>query len=237
MSRRVQAKQQAREQARRIREEQERQHRRVVRTVWVFAIIVVAGIGTWIGVAVGTGGTSNTVATPGSVVQLSDFQGLQSTPAPWQPEYGSLPQRLGALTSLGLPPNGDESYHIHAHLAIFVDGKPVTVPANVAISAAEGIEAPMHTHDTSGIIHIEAAQPSNAFTLGAFFDLWGVTFSADQIGSYHNAGSSMVQVYVNGHRVTDPARYVLQPHDEVVVGYGTLGSFPHAVPFSWSPGF
>ncbi len=236
MTSRVRAKQQAREQARRIREEQERQHRRVVRMVWALAVILVVGVGTWIGFAVSTGGTANTAGTLGSAVQLSDFQGLQSTPAPWQPEYGSLSERLGALESLGLPPNGDESYHIHAHLAIFVDGKPVTVPANVAISAAAGIEAPMHTHDTSGVIHIEAGQSSDAQTLGAFFDLWGVTFSADQIGSYHNVGSSTVQVYVNGHHISDPARYVLRPHDDIVVGYGTPGSFPHAVSFSWPPG-
>ena len=35
----------------------------------------------------------------------------------------------------------------------------------------------MHTHDTTGVVHIEASQPSNAFTLGAFsiwaFSRWG----------------------------------------------------------------
>ncbi len=236
MASRAKAKEQARERARQLREEQERSHRRAVRLAWLSGAIVALGIIAWISFAILGGGSTNNLSNSGSALQLSDLQGLQSTPAPWQPEYGSLPERLATLQSFGLPSNGDESYHVHAHLAIYVNGSPVTVPANVAISAADQIEAPMHTHDTSGVIHIEASQPSNAFTLGAFFDLWGVTFSANQLGSYQDSSGSTVQVYVNGHRIADPAHYALRPHDDIVVGYGTPGSFPHIVAFTWPTG-
>ncbi len=159
--------------------------------------------------------------------------GLQVSPAPWSPEYVSLPARLAALR---LPPNGDESYHIHAHLAIYVKGQPVTVPANVGISFAARLESPMHTHDTSGAIHIEASQPSDAFNLGAFFDIWGVKFTATQLGGYTDTANKTVQVYVNGQPVADATRYVLHPHDDIVVGYGAPGSVPKTVAFSWPPG-
>ncbi len=167
-------------------------------------------------------------------VNVGTLPGLQVSPAPWPPEYAHLPARLAALS---LPPNGDESYHIHAHLAVYVDGQPVIVPANVGISFAAELESPMHTHDTSGIIHIEASQPSDAFTLGAFFDIWGVRFTATQLGAYTDTAGKTVQVYVNGQPAVDPARYVLRPHDEIVVGYGAPGSVPKTVPFTWPPGF
>ena len=159
--------------------------------------------------------------------------GLQSTAAPWAPEYAHLPERLAALD---LPPNGDESYHIHAHLAVYVDGHPVPVPADVGISAAAGLESPMHTHDVSGVIHIEASKPSDAFTLGAFFDLWGVTFTPDTLGGYQSGDGKTVQVYVNGQLVTDgPARPV-HTHDDIVVIYGAPGSSPTTDPYTWPAG-
>ena len=170
---------------------------------------------------------------PGPAVDVGSLPGLQSSAAPWQPEYAQLPARLAALH---LPPNGDERYHIHAHLAVFVDGQAVAVPANVGISMTAGLESPMHTHDTTGVIHIEASQPSNAFTLGAFLDLWGVTFTSDQLGGYHNTNDKAVHVYANGQPITDPARYPLHPHDDIVIGYGSPDSFPHAVPYTWPAG-
>ena len=216
------------------REAAQRQRRRRVRPISAAAaVVIVAALGVGIAASLAAGGPAGPAATSGPAVDLAALPGLQATAAPWQPEYASLPVRLAALA---LPPNGDERYHIHAHLAVFVDGTPVTVPANVGISAAAQIESPMHTHDTSGVIHIEASAPSDAFTLGAFFDIWGVTFDAQQLGSYRDGGGRSVQVYVNGRQIADPTRYVLQPHDDIVVGYGTPGSFPQTVPFAWPPG-
>lgn len=167
-------------------------------------------------------------------VNVNALPGLEVTPAPWRPEYTHLPTRLAPLN---LPPNGDESYHIHAHLAVFVNAQPVAVPANVGISIADRLESPMHTHDTSGIVHIEASRPSDAFTLGAFFDIWGVKFTGTQLGAYTSTTGKTLQVYVNGQPVANPTQYVLRPHDDIVVGYGAPGSVPKTVPFTWPAGY
>jgi hypothetical protein len=149
-------------------------------------------------------------------------EGVRATKPPWQPEYQHLQQRLDAMK---LPPVGDESYHAHALLHVYVNGQPVTVPANIGIDASRGIETSLHTHDTSGVIHMEAAHPY-PFTLGDFFEVWGVRFSDTQLGAYSNSGSETVQVYVNGQRISDPASYELKAHDNIVVAYGEPGSFP-----------
>ena len=143
--------------------------------------------------------------------------GLQAGPAPWPPEVAHLGRRLGALH---LPGESDAAFHIHARLRIFVDGQPVAVPAGVGIDPAGGLLAPLHTHDASGIVHIEADRPF-PFTLGQFFSVWGVRFSGAHLGSY-----GAPHVYVNGRLVADPVDHVMHAHDRIVVGVGPVGSFP-----------
>lgn len=156
--------------------------------------------------------------------QTAALPGIQATAPPWAPTYDGLPQRIAGL---GFPPNGDESFHIHALLHVFVKGQAFPVAANVGVT--RGIESPLHTHDTSGIIHIEAGQPF-PFKLSDFFAIWGVKFSATQLGDLKNHGEDSVQVYVNGQKVNDGPGHVLAAHDNIVVAYGALGSFPTTPP-------
>lgn len=184
--------------------------------------------------ASGGSGLHTTNAQRAAAVATGNLTGLQSTPAPWQPEYPHLADRLAELH---LPANGDESYHVHAHLSVYVNGQQVPVPGNVGITATltGGIEATMHTHDTSGIIHMEAGNPY-PFKVSDFLDVWGVKFTDTQLGAYTDRGQDRVWMYVNGKPISDPVTYVLRPHDNVVLAYGRAGSFPTNVPFNWPPG-
>jgi hypothetical protein len=120
-------------------------------------------------------------------------------------------------------------------LRVYVNGRPVTIPANVGIDPQGQFIAPLHTHDTSGVIHMEATQ-TYPFTLGQFFTVWGVKFTPDQLGGYRTGGGNTVAVYVNGKPVTNPAAYVLKAHDTTVVAYGKPGSFPTKFTPSFAPG-
>jgi hypothetical protein len=79
--------------------------------------------------------------------------------------------------------------HLHPWLQIFINTSTGNV--SVAVPTAVGILdpqitngdanggscfEPMHTHDSSGIIHIEAGSVSNQYTLDAFFTIWKVTY-------------------------------------------------------------
>jgi hypothetical protein len=160
------------------------------------------------------------VASAGSAGSAT--AGIRATKPPWSPEYAHLQQRLKALN---LPPVGNESYHIHALLHVYVNGKPVTVPANIGLYRTKGICSSIHTHDTSGVIHMEAAR-RYPFTLGDFFIVWGVRFSSTQLGAYTNGGGKRVWFYVNGKPIGYPKSYVMKAHDNIVVAYGKLSSFP-----------
>src|SRR6476661_8459322 len=191
----------------------------------VIGIVVVIASG-------GSSSSSGTPATNGNSVPAAAEVGVQTTPPPWEPEYDHLSERLQAL---GLPGLNEQIFHIHALLHVYVNGKPVTVPANIGLKEPTGPFSPIHTHDTSGIIHMEADQ-QYPFTLGEFFAVWGVRFSNDQLGSYKSNGNEKLTAYVNGKKVSDPVNYVMNEHDVISVGYGKPGSFPTNPPANFPAG-
>lgn len=122
----------------------------------------------------------------------------------------------------GLPMLGAEGQvlHIHSHLDVFVDGKAVTVPAEIGIDVPKQQISPLHTHDTTGVVHIESPVKAD-FTLGQFMTEWNVPISKDAIGSLKVGDGKELHVYVNGkEQAGDPASLKLAAHDEIAVVYG-----------------
>lgn len=124
----------------------------------------------------------------------------------------------------------DESYHVHALVSIYHDGKRLALPESIGRSSSCSYE--MHTHDGSGVVHIETDGPKT-FTLGQFFALWGQALSASAV-----AGLSGTPTFyaVDNEQVTrittDPAALALSPHREIVIVTGTP---PEQVPrYDWN---
>ncbi len=84
-----------------------------------------------------------------------------------------------SFSSPPFPCIAEQNYYIHIHpyLQIWVDGKNVTIPANIGIHRSGGCLEPIHTHDTSGILHIELSQAESSknWTLDDFFTIWKYT--------------------------------------------------------------
>jgi hypothetical protein len=144
----------------------------------------------------------------------------------------------------GLKPQPKEflTNHVHAHLDVFVDGKPVTVPSGIGIKIDNpavrrfdepdgsvsygGIElcneaciSPLHTHDVSGIIHTESADPKPN-TLGEFFIEWGVELSDTCVGEY--CAPETMALYIGGEPyVGDPRAIELTEKKVIVIVVGT----------------
>jgi hypothetical protein len=148
--------------------------------------------------------------------------GVQTGAPPWPPEYQHLQQRI---REIGIPPGGKETFHIHSMLHIYVNGLLSPLPANVGLPP-KGVESSMHTHDSTGIIHMEAPHPF-PYTLGDFFAVWGVKLGPAQVGGLTGLGGDHLHFYVNGKPFTNPAALHLHRYDSVVIGYGADNSFPH----------
>jgi hypothetical protein len=181
---------------------------------WLLAValaVAVAGCGS---------STPSTAGTPGLSIS---GPGLQTSQPPWHPEYAHLAERL---KQIAIPQGGVEKFHIHALLHIYVNGLLSPVPAEVGLDPAKGILSSMHTHDKSGVIHMEAAKPF-PYTLGDFFAVWGVKLGPAQVGGLTGLGGDHLHFYVNGRTLADPAAYHLRNHDNIVIGYGPASRFPH----------
>jgi hypothetical protein len=144
--------------------------------------------------------------------------------APWGANNGRyLKQRLQDIGLHALAAEGTK-LHTHSHLYVVVNGKIYPVPALIGINVRQRFISELHTHDVTGIIHVESPTV-RTFTLGEFFDVWGLRFSSRCLGAYCASGKKQVMVWVHGKRVmTDPRKIVLAPHLSIVVAYGTLAS-------------
>jgi hypothetical protein len=169
----------------------------------------------------------------GSTAVPKNLPGQLTGPAPWPRNVAQLRPRLAALDLPALAFEGTR-LHIHQHLDVFVDGRRVVVPAGIGIDAAGTFISPLHTHDTSGIIHVESPTVRR-FTLGEFFGVWGVRFGPERLGGYVARGDQALRVYVNGRAVDgDPSRLVLAPHQEIVLSFGTPSELPRPIPADYS---
>jgi hypothetical protein len=116
--------------------------------------------------------------------------------------------------------------HYHAHLDVIVDGRHVTVPAQIGIDNIRQAISPLHTHDTTGVVHIESAK-NIPFTLGQFFTEWGEPLATSQVGPKTISSGEVLRVYRNGKPVAgDPAALVLHAHDEIAVWVGPSNATP-----------
>ncbi len=122
--------------------------------------------------------------------------------------------------------------HYHAHVDIIVRDQAATVPAYIGIDTKNHTITALHTHDTSGVIHIESAADV-PFTLGQLFTEWGQPLSANQIGPITAGSGEQVRLYVNGKLVSgDPSAYKFVAHDEIVLWLGPASAQP-TVPSSY----
>jgi len=168
----------------------------------------------------------------GTATTTQQLPGIQVTEAPWQAETDHLGERLLAI---GLPALSQEgtALHTHQHLDIYVHGKPVAIPAGIGINEIVGFISPIHVHDTTGIIHVESPTIQK-FTLGQYFDIWGVRLTASSIGGYANDASSTLLVYVNGKKfIGDPRDVELTAHEEIAMTFGSPQESPK-IPTSYS---
>jgi hypothetical protein len=103
------------------------------------------------------------------------------------------PHRSAANTEFPFPCLAHETLalHIHPYLRIMIEGQPMEVPTAIGIRNPrfdQGLAVggscfePLHTHDTSGIIHIEGPDPNHQYTLGDFFAVWHATYPTIEIG-------------------------------------------------------
>jgi hypothetical protein len=177
------------------------------------------------------------IVAPSIVASPSPRAAVLLWPAPADP--------MERTVQAGLKPQPKEflTNHVHAHLDVFVDGKPVTVPSGIGIKidnpavrrftepdgsvsyggidlCNEACISPLHTHDVSGIIHTESADPKPN-TLGELFIEWGVPLDASCVATFCSP-TTEIATFVDGELTTgDPRAIELTDHREIAIVIGT----------------
>ena len=135
----------------------------------------------------------------------------------------------------GVPCLRDElpTRHLHVHIVVLLDGTNVTVPAGIGVgrpwgTASDGFIltascfAWIHTHDTSGVVHV-FTQVGKSDTLGQLFSVWGQPLSADGALGFNGT----VAVLVNGQPFDgDPRSVPLSNLQNIVLELGKPPATP-----------
>jgi hypothetical protein len=171
-------------------------------------------------------------------------KGLEGVPIPQVPALGKVRELHPGQTIDGIKCDTTEkvAFHIHAHLAIFVNGKQKQVPYGIGIGLPlRGVNSAagpfvtngscfawLHTHAGDGIIHMEAPKQMS-FTLGQFFDIWGQKLSSTQVGPGHGTVTALV-----GGKVVkgDPRNIKLKAHELIQLDVGKPLVGQQKVPFA-----
>jgi hypothetical protein len=126
--------------------------------------------------------------------------------------------------------------HVHTHLTVFVNGQARVIPYGVGIPGAQAVQTSagpfvetgscfywLHTHAYDGIIHVESPSTTDQFTLGQFFDEWGIPLSSTQVGPA--TGKVTVFFTSPGHAAKlytgDPRNLPLGDHYQIQLVVGT----------------
>ncbi len=152
---------------------------------------------------------------------------MNTRPAPW-PNPDQVDARIKAA-GLESAPTESLVVHYHSHLDIFVNGRSEPVAASIG-REDQSLFSPLHTHATSGMIHIEAPS-AQRITLRELFTEWGVRLTNKCIGGYCRA-QTPIKAYIDGKAYSGRiAKIVLKKGEEIAL---VIGSKPAQVPSTWN---
>ncbi|HEY8139622.1 MAG TPA: hypothetical protein VIE86_00900 [Nitrososphaera sp.] len=158
----------------------------------------------------GVGLAASGIVTIFLLYQTYWSEGSPNSPAPGQDQTSFQLEEIHASPSLVM--------HIHAHLSLMRGGEAVVVPEEIGITPelwkdhsldeygpSSGLLAPMHTHDSSGTIHIESTV-DREYTLGEFLRIWGM-----------DPGDVVKVTDTEGNEIQDHENLVLERNAQLVV--------------------
>ena len=123
--------------------------------------------------------------------------GPESIGVPSGPKLATLVNAATGQTIDGVQCQAGEQtvVHVHTHLTIFVNGKAQVIPYGIGVPGFQAVQTAngpfvesgscfywLHVHAYDGIIHVESPTTTQGFTLGQFFDEWGIPLSSTQVG-------------------------------------------------------
>ncbi|HEY5095648.1 MAG TPA: hypothetical protein VII69_11065 [Candidatus Eremiobacteraceae bacterium] len=108
--------------------------------------------------------------------------------------------------------------HHHIHLSLFVDGQQIAIPRGIGMFQPDHNVFIyhqtclyfLHTHDDTGMVHMEPRVGQGSFKLGNVFDMWGEPLTTSNVAGYVGPQTVIVngQTYIGNPRLIQLAPYM-----------------------------
>lgn len=135
---------------------------------------------------------------------------IRETPPPWPaPRDG-----VSYFEAAGVPASrlDDTTGQRVFTLTLTIDGEAVPLAQGIGLDLPRALQAPVHTHDTSGTVWLEG-RGTDEVTLGQFFTVWGVRFTDSCLG----AACGTLLVRADGEPVGAPQDFRLAEVDAALL--------------------
>ena len=218
--------------------------------------------------AVSPSATSSATAAPTPTPPVPSGQTIQTSqgsvsgePDMFTPTEGDTASggQGSPIDGITCDPTMSNNYHVHIFLGVYVNGTQMALPIAIGM---ENPGAPsggfinsascfyhIHTHDSSGIVHVEDPDPNNVpitgtmYTLQNVLDVWGITASANNFGQFKgpvevftsgqvfrgaDANSGVVPASDLTYWGSDPNTVPLYSHEVIIVEVGP--TYPTSLP-------
>ena len=186
------------------------------------------------------------VLSPGAVIGEDN----QFTPNDGDTASGGNGRQIDGIPCA--PSMTENMYHVHAYLGIIVNGTRIAVPDQIGLNVPGPIQSgftataqcyyEIHTHDASGMIHIEspstAALGSSIYTLGTMLDVWGMPVGPNAVGPFNGSVRTFVDrvplktLTANSYTeyAGDPNTIPLYSHEAIWLEIGPVYVLPPNIP-------
>jgi hypothetical protein len=165
-------------------------------------------------------------------------QGPEGIPVPTGPKLATLLNAATGQTIDNVQCQAGEQtvVHVHTHLTIFVNGQARVIPYGIGVPGFQAVQTAqgpfvetgscfywLHVHAYDGIVHVESPSATQGFTLGQFFDEWGIPLSTTQVGP---ATGTVTVFFASpgkkpGLYTGDPRNLPLGDHYQIQLDVGT----------------
>ncbi|HTJ25725.1 MAG TPA: hypothetical protein VMA36_06115 [Candidatus Limnocylindria bacterium] len=155
------------------------------------------------------------------------------------------PTRAPSIDGIACTYDPEKGYHQDVHVSLFVRGRQLAVPLGIGMIGPQVAPYPsgpyaggayagnddcvywMHTHDATGIVHVEPQEAHQTFSLAQFFDVWGQELTRSRAATYRGKVRIFRWHIGDQHpRVTEVTResgaatFASRSHDEITVQVG-----------------
>jgi hypothetical protein len=197
--------------------------RRLIYVTFVAIVLLLAAL-------FGHAATSSNIATPQATMQQATMQ--ETIIAATQNSHPIVNSSYPPVDGIYCDQLEQTAVHYHAHITIYINGKVSALPQGVGIAPDSSCYYWLHTHDTTGVIHIESPA-GHTNTLGNFLDIWSTHFSTLGYPSQLDLTSGW-QVWVDGKPYNgDFHNITLKAHQLITIAYNSPGVKPDTT-YNWN---